>query len=515
LTDTAEERRGLLRPFFEPSDEDETEGRKVPTEAHRAIAALARSGLIRVILTTNFDLLVERALREAGVEPVVASSPAEIQGLSPLHLLAPGQALVVHLHGDYLSAQMLNTADELGAYPAEVDSLLDRVLDEYGLIVAGWSARWDVALAKAVQRAANRRFATYWIDPAPLSPTAAGLVNHRAGHLITGTADDFLSRVQDAAVSLAETERRHPLTVVTAVATAKRQLAGGRVAIDLHDTLREEAERVRSSDVVNPQVWQAANNVEEHQRRRAKLEAQANLLVALVATAAYWGTTETDGWWIDLLGTLSIRPRVGGESNLINLARAPGVMLLHAAGVAAVGAGRQDVVARLLIEPTTENVFDGQVGPLAEILSPSDVFGVSSGDKHLQAYLQPIIEGRLARGSAYYDDWDRWQMLVAIAVMDARRQDRPYASARWPYVRVVESFGDPRVPIAERLGGEVEAAGSEHPLLIARFCDSDPARFQAALDDATKWLVSAARQTVAQRMTQGVVTLHGDRRYLC
>ncbi len=59
-------RRGLLAGFFEPSEDDAEAGFKVPGPAHRAIADLAKRGLVRVILTTNFDRLIERALEDAG-----------------------------------------------------------------------------------------------------------------------------------------------------------------------------------------------------------------------------------------------------------------------------------------------------------------------------------------------------------------------------------------------------------------------------------------------------------------
>jgi hypothetical protein len=45
---------------------------KVPTKALHAIAWLVREGFIRVIIiTTNFDRLLDNAFREAGAEPTV------------------------------------------------------------------------------------------------------------------------------------------------------------------------------------------------------------------------------------------------------------------------------------------------------------------------------------------------------------------------------------------------------------------------------------------------------------
>lgn len=64
LASSPEERRSILHSYIEPTEEDREEGRKIPTAAHHAIADLVRGGYIRVIVTTNFDRLMENALPE-------------------------------------------------------------------------------------------------------------------------------------------------------------------------------------------------------------------------------------------------------------------------------------------------------------------------------------------------------------------------------------------------------------------------------------------------------------------
>lgn len=64
---TSAARQGLLAGYFEPENAEDTG--KEPTAAHRAIARLVKRGNIRVILTTNFDRLMERALEEIGISP--------------------------------------------------------------------------------------------------------------------------------------------------------------------------------------------------------------------------------------------------------------------------------------------------------------------------------------------------------------------------------------------------------------------------------------------------------------
>jgi SIR2-like domain len=135
------------------------EGRKIPTAAHRGIAELVRRGYIRVIVTTNFDRLLKSALREIRVEPTIVAS---VDALSGAESIAHSACYILKLHGDYKDARILNTDAELNVYPKKYDRQLDRIFDEYGLIVCGWSGEWDRALRAALLRAPNRRYPVYW-----------------------------------------------------------------------------------------------------------------------------------------------------------------------------------------------------------------------------------------------------------------------------------------------------------------------------------------------------------------
>ena len=154
LASTPDERRSILHSYIEPTEEEIAEGRKVPTRAHHAIARLVRAGFIRVIITTNFDRLMENALREAGIEPTVIKSDDDLKGAVPL---THSRCYLVKVHGDYLDTRIRNTDQELSAYSPETNALLDRIIDEHGLIIAGWSGDWDAALRGGITRAPNRR----------------------------------------------------------------------------------------------------------------------------------------------------------------------------------------------------------------------------------------------------------------------------------------------------------------------------------------------------------------------
>lgn len=466
LTNSAEERRTLLAQFFEPTPEEQEEGKKQPTAAHHAIARLVQHGAMRLILTTNFDLLTETALRQAGIEPVVVSTPGAIDGMAPLHAQ---QCAVMHLHGDYKSPETLNTRDELGEYDPAVDAKLDQVFGEYGLVVIGWSAEWDVALRAALERAPARRFATYWVEPGQPKEHARRLIATRSAAVATATADEFLGQLADSVESLmAVTGRREPLDVRTAVATAKRQLAGARVAIDLHDTLRAEIGRVAASEPVTTAGFGVAASPDEHGRRLRQLEAAAELLLALVATTAYWGTPETDSWWFDCIERFAQRRHVSGMMALINLTRAPAVMVAYAAGVGAVARGRYDLVIRLFTEPTCEDQQGSKRDQVLRVLDPTTL---GSSSQYLYELLRPMLADFLALGGDHYlTAWERWEYLHLLY-----RNDGQLGWA--PHLRV-EGIGpnEGRATAAVALDSELDRVGEDHPLIAGGLFDLDALR---------------------------------------
>ena len=153
VASTSAERRAILHPYIEPCEQDREESRKIPTSGYGAIARLVQQGYVRVIVTTNFDRLMETALREIGIEPTVITSPDSLQGAEPL---SHSTCYILKLHGDYKDARILNTEEELSAYPEPYNEVLDRIFDEHGLIVCGWSGEWDHALSSTLYKKRSR-----------------------------------------------------------------------------------------------------------------------------------------------------------------------------------------------------------------------------------------------------------------------------------------------------------------------------------------------------------------------
>ena len=140
-----------------------------------------------------------------------------------------------------------------------MDTLLDRVLDEYGLIVCGWSAQWDRALRAAFERRHSRRFSVYWVSRGEPNEDAKRLIELGAARVILSEgADFFFPALAEKVRALRDLEASDPLPPAMAAATVKRYLAEDRYRIRLND-LVGEAIREAAEDLI-PRGLPSPNN---------------------------------------------------------------------------------------------------------------------------------------------------------------------------------------------------------------------------------------------------------------
>ena len=335
LSVTASERRAVLHQYIEPSSDDLEAGRRVPTKAHHAIARLVRDGFVRVIITTNFDRLLETALSAVGVEPVVIKSVDDLAGASPL---PHSRCFVLKVHGDYLDNRILNTEDELAAYPSEYDRLLDRLFDEYGLIVSGWSGDWDPALRAAISRAPNRRYPTWWAARGQPSAAAHDLISARAATVVeVDDADTFFGRLANTVDVLAKSRRASPDTLELLLASTKRNLAAPERRIELADSVAEQVERIvqrLGSDEFPVEGIQVTK--ESLVARWKAIEGLSEPLARMGGLAGRWGDGSEFGLFEDAVRTIVASRRHNGNTALLGLGSYPGYLLFltYALGLA-------------------------------------------------------------------------------------------------------------------------------------------------------------------------------------
>ncbi len=355
------DRRNLLEPYFEPSEEERDQGQKLPTKAHHAIARLVADGFVKVIVTTNFDRLLERALSEAGIEPSVISSADYAAGATAI---AHSRCTLVKVHGDYRSADLKNTVDELAGYAPEIDTLLDEVFDQYGLVVCGWSARWDTALRAAILRSPGRRFATFWLHRGTLTPEAQDIVNHRqAIDIPIRDADDAFESLADKVESLSEAIDQRPIDTALAVAQLKKYLPDPVNRIKLHDLVMGATDDVIDRVQEFPMDGPVPLPVQGYREQLEAYEEATAGLLRLIATGAFFSDrVEHDQLLKKCLDRLANRSKFSnGTTVLLNLQDYPLLLGLYAVALGSAAADRLDSVAGVLGSATVTR--DGQPLP--------------------------------------------------------------------------------------------------------------------------------------------------------
>lgn len=351
IASSPDERRAILHRYIEPDEQDREEGRKIPTKAHHAIAQLVRSGHVRVIVTTNFDRLMENALREQGVEPTVVSSADFLAGAEPL---THSRCYLLKLHGDYKDARILNTDQELSAYPESYNKLLDRIFDEHGLIICGWSGEWDHALRAAFLRAPNRRYPVYWAARGALGTGASELVSHRSAKTIPiSDADGFFQTLQQRVETLEQSQRQNPLSVELLVNSTKRYLSKPEHRIQLDELLSQETERLMAQLDGAQFAPHGQRNQEEFRLRVRQYEALSEPLTRMAGVLGRWGDGSELTTILDIIRGLYVQAeKVGsGFPVWLGLRSYPAVLIFTAYGVGLTRSRRWQTLHELLVAP--------------------------------------------------------------------------------------------------------------------------------------------------------------------
>lgn len=474
------ERQQLLRSYFEPSDDERAQGLKLPGKAHRAIAQLVAGGYIRVILTTNFDRLIERALDEAGLTPTIISSSDQLAGALPL---IHSGVTVVKLHGDYLDSRIKNTESELAGYDKVLDTLLDRIFDEYGLIISGWSGDWDVALRAAIERCPSRRFSTFWTTRSELSGKAKALADQRQAVVLKAKdADQMFEGLREKVLALEDLALPHPLSSRMAIATVKRYLVDATSRIRLRDLVHEETEKL-FAEITTPTFGGSTQlqPTEEINKRVEKYQAFSEILLSIVITGCYWGADTSSTLWVNLLKRIANPSDVGGGLvYLIKLRRYPVLLLLYGGGLAAIAAGNYKLLAALLLEAKLKNNQEQDV-PLCSKVYPMEVLenqlgqmlpGMDRRRTPLSDYLfdklrEPLRE-YLPRDEDYADTFDRFEYFLGLVHASIKQSelDGGWWGPVGCFIWRTSDFGQGH-GIAHKIVAEIDAEGTEWPPLKA------------------------------------------------
>ncbi|MDE2999595.1 MAG: SIR2 family protein [Gemmatimonadota bacterium] len=475
IAKTQAERQQLLGAYFEPTDKEREEGAKAPTAAHRAIAGLAANGFIKVIITTNFDQLLETALRDEGVEPTILSSPDQVQGALPL---IHTDCCVFKVNGDYLDTRIRNTPAELDEFPREFDELLDRIFDEFGLIVCGWSAEWDAALRSALSRAPSRRFTTFWAVRGKSEDKAQRLIDLRGAQVIKiEDADAFFAEIQQNVTSIEEYSRPHPLSTESAVASLERYLPDPRYRIQLSNLIQQTVEQVvemTSGEDFDVQL-SASIDSESVTKRLRRYEAACATLMAMATSGGRWAEEEHNQVWQRALQRLGSTDLTGGVVFWIDLVKYPATLLLYALGLGAVEAGRLRFLRNLF--GTTIHRQHKEDLAAVRVLPPSCMFdeggqemqelkGMENRHTPLNAWIHDVLQTHTDRiipdVKRYTRVFDKLETLMALGCA----HEDPVEVAYWPPLGAF-AYRRERIRVFQEIEKSLETMQDESPYVTS------------------------------------------------
>lgn len=342
-------RQGLLAKYFVPSETDREDGLKGPTAAHVAIAELAKTKHIKIIVTTNFDRLVEQALTAATVPHQVITRAEQVPASQPV---GHDIVTVIKLHGDWTDLESRNTIDELDEYPPEWDAQLKQVFNEYGLVVSGWSADWDNALVRALE-STPRRYPLYWDSRSSRGEVAQGILARLDGHVIKAETADHLFTSLRSSVDAISLLAEPPLETAVAITKLKRALADPLRRIELHDLIFDKVQQVRSSLI--EAVTAAGQQLDADEFIEEMVKASRPLLSLLLHGIRYDDGAHRQLWFNVLEALMDARRNVLHLPAHDNLQHFPALLALRAMGIEAVALGQDDLLIELLTKPRWKN----------------------------------------------------------------------------------------------------------------------------------------------------------------
>ncbi len=489
------ERRNLLKGYFEPTEEERREGKKVPTAAHEAIARLATGGYLNVILTTNFDRLMERALEAEGITPVVIDTPDSIRGAQPLQHAG---VTVVKVNGDYLDSRIKNTPEELTEYDPETDRLLDKIFDEYGLVVCGWSGTSDTALKDALRRARSRRYTTYWVSRGEPAEEARRLAESLNGVVVGSEgADQFFSALEEKVLTLQSLQEGEPLTPRMAVGTVKRYLEEDRYRIRLRDFLVEQASTLRgtlfSRDGFPIDRFDDNEGLPRQvQRRLRSYDVLCESALGVLVTGGYWAREDQIEPFAEPFKAAASPP--SDYSSFLpvwqDLELYPALRLLYAAGVVSVLARNWGMLRVLTRDIKVVDPSDYQSRPAGYVLdggylsrnleaanSTSLVFPNHRYPLPLTEYLYHTLKEPLneyTTDSAAYDEaFEAFEVVLSLVSMNVDSRGKP-ETASPPPTRFARSrsYGEGKTTY-ERLKVEATEQGLDWGPVVAGLIEAD------------------------------------------
>jgi len=358
-------RKDGLKKFIYQTDEDGNPVPGVPTEAHRAIARLVKGGMISLIITTNFDTLMEEALKGEDIPYEVITEESDVTQMS----VFPDRCRVVKVNGDFERGTLRITPEDLKKYPPVIEDYLKRIFREYGLVICGWSGIFDTHLSEILcAPEIPRRYPVFWClrNEARVPPKVCQAL--LPSGIDIDNADDFFTTLEVMIERFSRFEPRTTLSAAAAVRKVKEALKQAKPELVLPDLINTETDRVLAF-LANKSRYQAdtIDGKEFYTSMLRELEDVAAPLAAMVATVAQYD----DGTFADLITDtierlINVPPVTPEFSDIQNIERKtesayiegllqlrfyPALLVIYASGITAVRTGHFNTLEAIVREP--------------------------------------------------------------------------------------------------------------------------------------------------------------------
>jgi hypothetical protein len=515
IAKTPSERMNILKGYCEPTEEEKEEGLKVPNKAHKAIAEMVKMGYIKMILTTNFDRLLEKALEEVGVTPDVVKSEDDFKGAMPYIY---SQCFIVKLHGDYKDIRIKNTEEELSHYSDITNKFLDEVLDRFGLIIVGWSGKWDKALREAILKSPSRRFQTYWLAKGEIEEEAKDIIDSRRAEVIKiENADEVFMHLLEKVKSLREVERKSPMTIEAKIAMIKQYISDPKNRIKLHDFVMERTEEIYKD--LNSEKFNLKEEVNEttFQKRMENYEIVTIPLIKVLLPIAYYDKGKNSYLLTKVINRIANSERRSSNYAWSNLQKYPSLLLLYSLGLGALSSNNFNNLAAILRETKIRN--GGEKNNLINEVNPSAVFYTNGfanlikrpkpneftpANNYLFDIIRPLLKEYIPDDSEYEDLFDKFEYLLSLNYIDLNNPDltnleegdnvwAPVGRFGWRYGGL---FPMREPPLLFQYIDDIKNAGSQHDLFKAGFFGGSVERFEKIEKAFRKWFLKATRSWI-------------------
>ncbi|MBU0576931.1 SIR2 family protein [Patescibacteria group bacterium] len=181
-----EQKRLYLNSFFEG---------KQPGETHKAIAKMISTGLIRFIITTNFDNFIEKALDSEGLGDKYSVISTNDQAKNSDTWDKIEVCRIYKIHGDKDQGIIRNSPKELEKLDKYIEKDFQELINRHGVIVLGYAGE-DEGAMRCFKKREYHRYSIYWQYCENVNAKVKNMILNQDGVLIQRhKASEFLNEL--------------------------------------------------------------------------------------------------------------------------------------------------------------------------------------------------------------------------------------------------------------------------------------------------------------------------------